>query len=175
MTQKYTLLIAEDEPDLREQLVELLSTFGYPILTANDGKEMLDKASDPSNNILAILSDIKMPVMTGLDVLRELRQKEVETPIVFLTGFSSKDLVVEALRLGAMDFLEKPFDYNELKKVFGLAVEIGLQLRNVDEEVSAMAKKYQVPSSELSKFSMVQKSLLIMKIKNHVQLRKKAS
>lgn len=121
MTIKHNLLIADDEPDLLEQLVELMSGFGYPILTAKDGKEMLEKASDTSNNVLAILSDIKMPVMTGLDVLKILREKQIETPIVFLTGYSSKDLVVEALRLGAMDFLEKPFDYDELKKVFSVS------------------------------------------------------
>lgn len=174
MTIKHNLLIADDEPDLLEQLVELMSGFGYPILTAKDGKEMLEKASDTSNNVLAILSDIKMPVMTGLDVLKILREKQIETPIVFLTGYSSKDLVVEALRLGAMDFLEKPFDYDELKKVFQQAIDIGLQLKNVDDEVSLMAKKYQVPEADLIQFTSVQRALLIMKIKNHVQLKKKA-
>lgn len=175
MTTKDSLLIAEDEPDLSEQLVELLSPLGFAVLTAKDGKEMLTKASDSSNGIIAILSDIKMPVMTGLDVLRELRLKKIETPIVFLTGYSSKDLVVEALRLGAMDFIEKPFDYDELKAIVQQALDIGLQLKNLDQEVSALAKKYQIPEKDISEFNSIQRTLLIMKIKNHVQLKRKAS
>lgn len=175
MTVKDALLIAEDEPDLCEQLVELLSPLGCSILTAKDGKEMLTKAEDASNGIVAILSDIKMPIMTGLDVLRELRLKKIETPIVFLTGYSSKDLVVEALRLGAMDFMEKPFDYDELKSVVLQALDIGVQLKNIDHEVSSMAKKYQIPEKDMAEFNSIQRTLLIMKIKNHVQLKKKVS
>ncbi|MEK6772795.1 MAG: response regulator [Bdellovibrionota bacterium] len=174
MDKKGTLLIADDEPVLLEQLVEILSELGYPIVTAKDGNEMLEQVTQ-NPNIVAILSDIKMPGLTGIEALRALREKQIDVPIVFLTGFAEKNLVVEALRLGALDFLDKPFEFQILKKVMSQAIEIGTDLKSVDIQIAAMAKKMQISEADMSKFNLIQKSLFVMKIKNNAYMKRKVS
>ncbi len=174
MDKNGALLIADDEPVLLEQLVETLSELGYPIVTAKDGNEMLEQISK-NPNIVAVLSDIKMPGLNGIDALRALREKQIDIPVVFLTGFAEKNLVVEALRLGALDFLEKPFDFEVLKKVMSQAIEIGTDLKSVDVQVAAMAKKMQISEGDISRFNLIQKSLFVMKIKNNAYMKRKVS
>lgn len=171
MKNELFLLIAEDEPELLEILIELLSPLGFPIETAKNGNELYAKAL--RHDIAAILSDIKMPGLTGIEVLQILRDKDIHTPVVFLTGYGDKNIVVEALRLGAFDFLDKPFDFSELSKSIGEALEIGQKLKSIDVEVSILAEKYSINKVDIEKFKEVQKTILIMKIKNEIAFKKK--
>ena len=171
MNKRLFLLIAEDEPDLLEILVELLSPLGFPIETAKNGNELFAKAL--RNDIAAILSDIKMPGLTGIEVLQILRDKDIHTPVIFLTGYGDKNIVVEALRLGAFDFLDKPFDFSELNNTVSEALDIGQRLKSIDEEVNNLVKKYNIQKEDIGKFKEVQKTILIMKIKNEIAFKAK--
>lgn len=174
MNSKGVLLIAEDELDISDQLVEDLWPLGFPIIAARDGKEMLDKAlGNPL--IVAILSDINMPVMSGIDVLKEIRRHNLDIPIVFLTAFAEKDRVIEALRLGALDFIEKPYLANELQNIMRQAADLGVRLKNVDRELELLAKKYKIRPEDLAKFKAMQKPILLMKERNAVYFNKKSA
>jgi two-component system response regulator FixJ len=174
MTRLGTLLIADDEPILCEQLVYVLSSLGAPIITAKDGKELLERVLD-TPDVTAILSDIQMPEMNGMEVLREIRSRGIETPVVFLTGFGDKDMVVEALRFGAMDFLEKPYSTENLRAVMSQALELGARIRQIDHDLNELASKYKIPAGEVARFKEIQRPVLLMKAKSKVFFQKKVS
>lgn len=120
------VLIAEDDDNLREALVEELLSTGYDVRVASNGLELTDavleavRGQAPAPD--AIVSDIRMPGATGLEVLELLRQYDWRVPVVLTTAFPGHELEVEAVRLGAMDLLEKPLDLERFRRAVGLAV-----------------------------------------------------
>ena len=106
-----TVLIADDEPAIRRVLREILEFEGYEVVEAADGDEALDKAQ---SGVDLVLLDIKMPKRDGMEVLQALHAAEVSVPIVMISGHGTVETAVEATRLGAVDFLEKPPDMNRL-------------------------------------------------------------
>lgn len=107
-------LIVDDEQDLRELIAEFLESFGWETLTASDGQEAILALEQHANEVSVVITDFNMPVMNGLDFLREVRKRAFLNPVLFFSGFGKKEHVVEALRLGASDFLDKGFDYFSL-------------------------------------------------------------
>ena len=103
-----SILIAEDERSIRSLLRTYLESEGYTVREAADGKEALAEIAREVPNVL--LLDLSMPPPQGMDVLRHIRQSAmpVKPAVVILTAYGSVKLAVEALRLGALDFLEKP-------------------------------------------------------------------
>lgn len=121
----YKILIVEDEPDILSLLEEHLGDDGYTVLTAATGTEavMLAKADRPD----LILLDVMMPGMNGFDVCNILRdQPETrDTPIIFLTAVAEASRKVMGLRLGASDYITKPFDLRELSARVEVALRVG--------------------------------------------------
>lgn len=103
-----TLLLIDDEPDVLELLVNAAAPLGCIILTASDGVGALEIVAN--NDVDVIVSDISMPKLDGMGLLRELRGRGFRRPFIFATGLARHDSTVEALRMGAFDFLEKPFE-----------------------------------------------------------------
>ncbi|NPA91360.1 MAG: response regulator transcription factor [Chloroflexi bacterium] len=109
--QKIRILVAEDDEALRQLLEMSLRAFGYDVLSAADGVKALELfLREPVD--LAIL-DIMMPRMDGLELLQELRRRS-DLPIIMLTALSRPDDVVRGLRLGADDYIPKPFTFKEV-------------------------------------------------------------
>lgn len=109
------ILIVDDEESIRDGCQQILCRMGYDVATTGDGLSGLEMAK---NNLFdVILLDIRMPKIEGLDILRILK-KEYNSPskIVIITGFGTIQLAVEAMRLGARNFITKPFDAGELKQ-----------------------------------------------------------
>jgi two-component system alkaline phosphatase synthesis response regulator PhoP len=106
------ILLAEDEPDTREMMTEILQQEGYQIFAASDGAEALKLWE--KNAIDLLLLDIMMPVKSGYDVCREVRKDDLEVPVMFVSAKSEEIDVVLGLELGADDFLRKPFGKHEL-------------------------------------------------------------
>lgn len=119
--QDYTLLIVDDEPNLRKVLGALLSKDGYEVLEAESGKAALDVLRRESVEI--VISDLRMPGMDGLELLRRIRKEWPHIIVVMLTAHGTVDAAVEALKNGALDFLSKPFDKDEMRRVIAKAVE----------------------------------------------------
>ena len=106
------ILIADDEEGIRESLNLILGDH-YDLEFARDGEETLAKLTNGSVFGVALL-DIKMPKLDGMEVLRRLRGTGNTTPILMLTAYQSVELAKEAVRLGAMDYLPKPFEREQI-------------------------------------------------------------
>lgn len=112
------ILIAEDEANTRISLNILLKRAGYKVTSTSDGiraLEMLTK-QDNSEAYDLLLTDIQMPEMTGLELIRKIKEKQMFLPVIVFTGFGDKDTVVELLREGCEDYLDKPFSEDDLLK-----------------------------------------------------------
>lgn len=106
------LLLVEDEKELSEALVEILSNNKYVVDAVYDGEDGLNYALTDIYDVIVL--DIMIPKLNGLSVLKELRKKEITTPIIMLTAKSQIEDRVEGLDLGADDYLTKPFAAEEL-------------------------------------------------------------
>jgi two-component system alkaline phosphatase synthesis response regulator PhoP len=106
------VLVVEDEPGLRLTLGDRLASEGYAVDTASDGESGLERASAGAHDVIVL--DVMLPKINGFDVCRELRRRGVETPILMLTARGQIVDKVVGLKLGADDYLTKPFDAIEL-------------------------------------------------------------
>jgi two-component system, NtrC family, nitrogen regulation response regulator NtrX len=106
------LLIIDDERAIRKTLSEILTFEGYKIEEASDGEEGLKKFSEKSYD--AVLCDIKMPKIDGLEFLQKAVEKNPDVPIIMISGHGTIETAVEAVKKGAYDFIQKPPDLNRL-------------------------------------------------------------
>lgn len=106
------ILIIDDEKSIRRALKEILEYEDFEVDEAEDGKEGFEKALAGDYDL--IFCDIKMPKMDGIEVLTELQKEKVESPIVMISGHGNIETAVEAIKLGAFDFIEKPLDLNRI-------------------------------------------------------------
>jgi DNA-binding response OmpR family regulator len=118
-----TVLVVDDEAPIRDMLTQFLPTRGFRVLTAQDGLAALAVAESERPPHLIVL-DIHMPGMNGVEVLRKLRAKNYKGVIMMLTGSLSSKLLKEALDLGAVDIVGKPFDPEHL----ALAIQASMVL-----------------------------------------------
>ncbi len=114
---KASILIVDDEENMRHMLAAMLSKAGYRTDTAGDGRQALEKAGSGSYDY--ILCDIKMPVMGGMEFLKNAGKLLGETTVIMMSAYGTIDLAVEAMKLGAYDFISKPFKPDEVR----LAIE----------------------------------------------------
>ncbi|HWX78005.1 MAG TPA: response regulator [Candidatus Acidoferrales bacterium] len=114
---KPRMLVADDERNIRKNLGMVLETAGYAVDEAQDGEEALDLCRQNHPDIAFV--DLHMPKMEGLEVLAHFRTLSPKTAVVIITAYGSAANAVEAMKLGAVDFLEKPFD----PKIIGILAE----------------------------------------------------
>jgi DNA-binding NtrC family response regulator len=107
------ILVIDDERSMRELLAIVLKREGYDVLLADDGRTGI--ATLDRGSIDLLICDIKMPDMSGIDVLRAAKSVDPTMPAIMMTAFASQNTAIEALRLGACDYVIKPFDVDELK------------------------------------------------------------
>ena len=115
------ILIVDDEPFNLDLLEQELADLGYPSERAGDGKQALEKIARLQPDL--VLLDYRMPEMNGIDVLREIRQRQPDLPVVMITAYGTIDVAVEAVKAGADDFVTKPFDPDHLAVVVKKALE----------------------------------------------------
>lgn len=120
---KFSILVIDDEKNIREGLAMALEDEGYEVITADNGKTGLDIAL--KDEVDLVITDLKMPEISGEEVLREVISKTPGVPVIVLTGHGTVETAVEAMRMGAYDFLTKPLD---LERLF-LLVKRALQNR----------------------------------------------
>jgi diguanylate cyclase (GGDEF)-like protein len=135
-TMKETILIIEDEEDILALLSSLLENEGYKIITACNGREGLEKFQEHNPDL--ILTDVKMPIMDGIEVLREVKTKESDTEVIILTGHSDEATAIDCLRLGAYDYFCKPLEDID---VLLTAVERVLEKRNLELKNRALIQQ----------------------------------
>ncbi len=115
------ILIVDDESNIRLMLRLALRAAGYEVEAASDGPESLDKFGDGEGFDLVLL-DQRMPTMDGLDVLRAIKARDARAKVIMITAFGTVDLALAAQRLGASNFLRKPFTTDTLRGAVSLAL-----------------------------------------------------
>ena len=124
------ILIIDDDEAVRESMGRMLRGAGYVVQQATSGQEGFEVARDGGFDV--ILSDMRMPGMSGIDVLRQLRSQRVDSAFIVMTGFGTVETAVEAMKLGAVDFVQKPFFRDELLMRVKSAVDRRQLARQVD-------------------------------------------
>jgi len=128
------VLVAEDEPILRANLCEYLERAGYEVTGASDGAEALGYVL--SEDYAVVISDIRMPNMDGIELLKRIVAERSETLVLLVTAFASVDTAIEALRFGAYDYMLKPVDFDDLAQKVSRLVEH----RNLQAEVRRLRR-----------------------------------
>lgn len=119
---KKNILLVEDETILREMLDESLTGKGYEVTAVGSVASALNKLD--ANDFDAIVTDIKLPEVTGIEFLHSLQEKTPETPVIIMTGYPSMGIAMEALKNGASDFLPKPFRAEVLDSSIQKAIKV---------------------------------------------------
>ncbi len=117
------VLLVDDDPGVRTALARVLRRAGHIVEEREDGRSALARCQ--AGGIDVVLTDITMPQMSGIDLLRALRASDPDTPVVLMTGAPEVDTAVRAVRLGAIDYLTKPVDLDSLKTTVTRAVGLG--------------------------------------------------
>ena len=118
---KAKIVVADDEPRIRKMICRLLTDEGYDVMPVENGREAVEALLSFQPDV--ILLDQQMPVMTGVEALEEIKQISPNQVVLFVTAFGSISLAVDAVKKGAYDFIEKPFDNDKLLLTVGRAVE----------------------------------------------------
>jgi DNA-binding NtrC family response regulator len=130
-----TILVVDDDPYIQEALEDRLESLGYRVSLAADGQQALEllEQQDPQ----LVLLDIEMPRMKGLDVLKEIRRRERDVPVIMITAYGSIDLAVQAMKEGAYDFIPKPFDPGHV----ALVVQKAMERQRLKGEVKVLSEE----------------------------------
>ncbi len=114
------ILIVDDEPSIRKVLTAHLRRFGHDVQTASDGAEAIARLQDEAFDL--VVSDLKMPVVDGMELLRWVNTNQSALPVILITAHGTVDSAVEAIKQGAFDYVTKPFDRDELQGVITKAI-----------------------------------------------------
>lgn len=138
---KETILVVDDERLVRWSLQQKLEQWGYHVSLAEDGATALGRIQLDNPDLITL--DVKLPDMTGIDVLSELRNRNIRIPVIVITAFGIVDDAVRSLKLGAYDFIEKPINFEKLEN----AVHNALETKRLRTEV---ARTQEIQRSEFS-------------------------
>ena len=137
---KAIVFVVDDDPSIRESLRLLLSSAGYGVKTFSSAKEFLDSERSTSGPACLVL-DVKMPGISGLDLQAELASRNYAIPVIFITGHGDIPMSVQAMKKGAVDFLPKPFNDDQLLDSVKAALLKDEQTRSsLDEQKNIMKR-----------------------------------
>ena len=119
--QKGRILIVDDEQGIRDLLVSEFSKLGYEVFFSVNGEEALTKLQ--SEKVDVVITDMKMPKVDGLELLKFIKEKSPETEVIIITGYATVENALDAMRNGAYDFIQKPFNIDELAALVEKALE----------------------------------------------------
>jgi two-component system response regulator AtoC len=170
-TPTWRVLVADDDASIRSLLNEMLSDEGYEVIEVKSGAEVLRAVPKVEPNLLIL--DFKMPDMDGIEVLRRLSSQSQKVPVLMLTGFGSASTAIEATKLGAFDYVTKPFDVadvlHRVRQVFNyqslasevrkLRAELG---RDLSERMIGNSQKMQDIYTTIGMISQTDANVLIM-------------
>ena len=108
-----TILVIDDKDSMREMLTASLTSEGYDVEVAGSGDVGIAKSKEKHFDV--ILTDLKMPDISGMDVLTQVKENDPDTAVIVMTAYGTIETAVEAMKRGAFDFLQKPFDINHLQ------------------------------------------------------------
>jgi two-component system NtrC family response regulator len=135
-----TILVVDDEKNYLLVLSAFLSEEGYESLTVNNAQDALEIVE--STDLDLVLTDMKMPSMDGIELLRRIKEKAPDLPVVMMTAYGTVEKAVEAMQLGAFNFIQKPFQNQTLKQIVDKGVRIYGVLKENRRLVQALENRY---------------------------------
>jgi len=132
MSAKHKILICDDQATIRTSLKEALVEDGHDVVEAQDGASALARVKDSAPQLL--LLDLKLPDISGVEVLRRLREEGTEIPVILMTAYGDLPTAVEAMKLGAYDFVQKPYSLSDMKSKVTGALKVRARQRPVARE-----------------------------------------
>jgi DNA-binding NtrC family response regulator len=123
------ILLIDDDEGLIHFLTRFFQRKRYAVTACLSGREAIDVISKQSFDL--ILLDYKMPDLNGLDTLLEIKKLEAKTPVILMTAYGTTDLAIEAMKLGAYDYLVKPFEHKDLTHIVGEALKTNQQMKEI--------------------------------------------
>lgn len=159
------ILVVDDEAALRELICDEMTALKFVAIPASNGKEALDLLlkADATNPIDAIISDYTMPIMNGLELLLQIRKLKLDVPFIFLSGYGDKNKVETAMKLGALDFLDKPYSRKRLVEVANKAALMGVTLRTIDKVIEQLCTAQNIAADKQAEFKATQKAAMILR------------
>ena len=157
MSGNVRILIADDEASLRLVLQTAINKVGYYVDTVKNGKEALHMAQE--NHYDVVILDIRMPEMDGLQAFYEIHKIKPNLPIILMTAFGSSETAVDAMKLGAYDYILKPFNLEEVKIIVNRAIHMQQLTREVvflTQEVKERSMTITTPSKFIGESSKIQ-------------------
>ncbi|MFQ6122909.1 MAG: sigma-54-dependent transcriptional regulator [Dehalococcoidales bacterium] len=151
VSQKPSVLIVDDESVVCDFLCDELDEQGYKCATAFNGNDALGKLAMQDFDV--VLLDIKLPGISGMEVLRELRLNHHHITVIMITGVNDVDVAVEAMKLGASDYIVKPFDLDRLHTSVRIALETRLAPGKSSTEMDAIARGVEAKLDPLFRYS----------------------
>jgi DNA-binding NtrC family response regulator len=142
------ILIVDDDEGLVHFLKRFFARQEYEVMSRGSGRDAIDLVSREPFDL--ILMDYKMPGMNGLDTLSEVRRLQVKTPIIVMTAYGTMDTAIEAMKLGAYDYILKPFDGSELQRVARDALEVNRLMKEVVSFPAPFSRPSQAPGGEVT-------------------------
>lgn len=133
------VLVVDDETDIRDILSSVVRDLNLECDVAENGIEALELLK--KNIYHAVLCDIGMPEMNGLECLAKAQVENISAPFVFVTGYDDQKRSLQAIRLGALDFIAKPFDVNEVREVIFRVIEIGIRRKHMYQHLKSADPK----------------------------------
>jgi signal transduction histidine kinase len=136
------VLLIEDEPDVRESYIDMLHLLGYEVEPAENGMSGLEKLQKDSYDI--VITDLNMPVMDGLETLRRIKKKEIDTEVIVVTGFATIENAIGAMKQGAFDYITKPVSIEHVRIVLSKCMQKingrreNAKLKNINAELSEL-------------------------------------
>lgn len=140
------ILVADDDDDVRALLAKALRAANFDVVLARNGLEAIELLT--KEPVDAVVTDISMPEMTGIELLRAIRGRDADVPVVLITGSPDVDSAMQAVRLGALVYLTKPVDFDELKRVMARAVRLG-RIARLKQEALALVSGGGLGGSDL--------------------------
>jgi len=133
------VFVVDDDPLIRDSLEQLIKSVGLKAYTFSSAQEFLEK--DLPDEPGCLILDIRMPRLSGLDLQDELAQKGLTLPVIFITGHGTVPLSVRAMKAGAVDFIQKPFEDQQLLDAIHQAIDKDIQKRREKAEISEIKKR----------------------------------
>ena len=131
MSDEYVFVV-DDDADIRDSMRLLLEVAGFKVRSYTSARQFLD---DEASRHGCLVADIRMPDMSGLELQEEVARRHLDLPVIIMTGHGDVPLAVRAMKAGAVDFLEKPFDDEKMLSSVRRALEIGSRARSRNAEV----------------------------------------
>jgi DNA-binding NtrC family response regulator len=126
---KGNILVVDDEESVRSVLKEYLTSVGYVVVTADSGEDALKKFVPGKFD--SVISDLMMPKMDGMELLKQIRQKDAKVVFLMITGYPSIESAIEAMKAGAYDYITKPFKFEDVN----IKLDRVLYARNLEKSL----------------------------------------